>query len=312
MAYTPRQWKNLGQLMRIKGHNIFVIDSSEHNNHSNRPCIVLIHGYPTSSWDWESLWPLLEPRFRLVSLDLLGFGFSEKPYPHPYLVAEQADIVEALVQKLGLDNFHVLSHDYGDTVAQELLARQNEAPKPQWLSLCLLNGGLFPETHKARFIQKLLASPLGPQLTRMMKKKTLHKTMAEIFGPDSQPTEELIDGFWEVINYNNGRRTLHKLIDYMRQRREHRQRWVGALKESRVPICLINGSVDPISGKHMVERYKEVVGPPLMIFDLENIGHYPQWEAPQQTCNAYERFLDTVYGDLNSSKNSATEMNDSV
>ena len=294
MSTTPRQWKSLGNSLRLKGHSIFVIDSGPPLQNPDAETILLLHGYPTSSWDWERLWALLQTDYRLIALDLLGFGFSDKPYPHHYLINEQADIVEALVDHLSLERFHVLSHDYGDTVAQELLARQNEREQPQWLSLCLLNGGLFPETHRPRLIQRLLASPLGPYLTRHMEKPSIHKTMSQIFGADSQPSEELIEGFWEVININNGRRTLHKLIDYMKQRRQNRERWVGALGQSQVPIGLINGSADPISGAHMVARYKEVVGPPLMIISLEKIGHYPQWEAPSQVNSAYRQFLNAA------------------
>jgi len=291
MTLTPRQWKAMGTLKRLNGHSIFVIDSAAAEPQPERPCIILLHGYPTSSWDWEPLWPLLQNDFRLIALDLLGFGFSDKPYPHHYRIHEQADIVEALVAQLGLQQFHVISHDYGDTVAQELLARQNDLDTPQWLSLCLLNGGLFPETHRPRLLQKLLAGPLGPFLTRHMGKQTLFKTMSRIFGPDTQPDDSLIDGYWEVINFNNGRRTLHKLIDYMKQRKQNRSRWVGALEQKRIPIGLINGSCDPISGAHMVARYKEAVGNPLMIISLQTIGHYPQWEAPQQVHDAYRQFM---------------------
>lgn len=293
MYYSTRQWKTLGKLMRLKGHSIFVIDSTGGNSSTEKPCVLLLHGYPTSSWDWETIWFYLEQDFRLVALDFLGFGFSDKPYPYQYRIHEQADIVEALVRKLGLQRFHVISHDYGDTVAQELLARQNELESPQWLSLCLLNGGLFPEAHRPRPVQKLLASPLGPLLIRHMGKSVLYKNMRHIFGPDTPPEEQLIEGFWELINYNNGRRALHKLIDYMRQRRKYRERWVNAFR-SQVPIGLINGAVDPISGAHMVARYKEVVGSPLMIISLENIGHYPQCEAPEQVNTAYRQFLDAA------------------
>ncbi|MDX1692479.1 MAG: alpha/beta hydrolase [Ketobacteraceae bacterium] len=293
MTYTPRQWRTQGKTLRIKGHSIFVIDSGN-DEVSDKPCLLLIHGYPTSSWDWARIWPLLTARFRVIAPDLLGFGYSEKPYPYHYLISEQADIIEALVHQLELAPYHVMSHDYGDTVAQELLARQIESDSSPWLSLCLLNGGLFPETHRARPIQKLLATPLGPVLTRHMSKGVLQKSLSRVFGKETQPDDELIEGYWEIINYNNGRRTLHKLIDYMKQRRDNRARWVEALKQDRVPTALINGAADPVSGAHMVARYKEVVGPPLMIISLENIGHYPQWEAPEQVHEGYSRFLDSA------------------
>ncbi|MGC1507555.1 alpha/beta hydrolase [Ketobacter sp. MCCC 1A13808] len=291
MSYKLREWKLMGKQMRINGHYIFYIENHDGERDPGKPTLMLIHGYPTSSWDWERIWPLLTDDFNLIAMDLLGFGLSDKPYPHAYLIQDQADIIETMVERLKIDEFHVLAHDYGDTVAQELLARQNEREQPQWLSLCMLNGGLIPESHKALLIQKLLAGPLGPFMTRHMKKPTLARSLNAVFGPDTPPDEDLVDGFWEAINYNNGRRALHKLIDYMRQRKVNRSRWVGALQDTKVPIGLINGSLDPISGAHMIKRYKEVVGLPLMILSLADIGHYPQVEAPDQVFTCYKQFI---------------------
>ena len=96
---------------------------------------------------------------------MLGFGFSDKPNNRDYTIHQQADLFESLVTSLDLQKFHVVAHDYGVSVAQELLARQLEGEGAGlWQSCLLLNGGLFPETHHALFIQKLMLSPLGLSL----------------------------------------------------------------------------------------------------------------------------------------------------
>ncbi|XP_025230312.1 mesoderm-specific transcript homolog protein-like, partial [Theropithecus gelada] len=137
--------------------------------------VVLLHGFPASSYDWYKIWEGLTLRFhRVIALDFLGFGFSDKPRPHHYSMFEQASIVEALLRHLGLQNrrINLLSHDYGDTVAQELLYRykQNRSGRLTIKSLCLSNGGIFPETHRPLLLQKLLkdGGVLSPILTRLM------------------------------------------------------------------------------------------------------------------------------------------------
>ncbi|RXN17729.1 mesoderm-specific transcript-like protein [Labeo rohita] len=88
--------------------------------------LLLLHGFPTSSYDWYKIWDSLTQRFnRVIALDFVGFGFSDKPRPHRYSIFEQASVVEALVAHLGLSEqrINILSHDYGDTVALELLYR---------------------------------------------------------------------------------------------------------------------------------------------------------------------------------------------
>ena len=284
-------WKARGHEVVCGGHAMFYADSAPDAH--DRPTIFLIHGFPTASWDWHKLWPDLSARFRLVAPDLLGFGYSDKPRRHVYSIHEQADLMEELIARIGLRSFHVLAHDYGDTVAQEMLARQNAKPEAdrQWLSVCFLNGGLFPETHRARLIQKLLLGPLGPAINALTGRATFDRTFSAVFGPDTRPTAAELDAFWTLINEKDGRHIFHKLITYMRDRREHRQRWVAALADACVPVQIINGSLDPVSGAHMVARYRELICSDNIV-ELSTIGHYPQVEAPAAVLDAYLAFLD--------------------
>jgi pimeloyl-ACP methyl ester carboxylesterase len=226
---------------------------------------------------------------------MLGFGLSEKPNHRNYTIHQQADIVEALIKDKQLKKFHVLAHDYGDTVAQELLARQVEGcGEGAWLSCCFLNGGLFPETHRALLTQKLLLSPLGKFLNRLTGFSKFSRNFSSVFGPQSKPTEQELLHFWWLINFNNGKHIFHNLITYMRDRLEHRERWVNALQKSTAPLGLINGSVDPVSGAHMVARYKELECRLDYLAELPLIGHYPQVEAPAAVIKHYQEYLESL------------------
>lgn len=279
-------WRNDGQFFKHENRRIFWIEGGK----QDAPVLLLIHGFPTASWDWEAVWPELGQHFRLIALDMLGFGFSEKPENHRYTISEQADIHEALLQSLGISEYHLLAHDYGDTVAQELLARDLESTRFSALhSVCLLNGGLFPETHRLLLIQRLLLSPLGPLVARMTSRKRLTSSMQRIFGKQTQPDEELLEGFWNLIKREEGASALAGLIAYIPERIRHRQRWVGALQNTDLPLALIDGLSDPISGAHMVRRFRELINT-ARIVELESIGHYPQIEAPKRVVEAYLDF----------------------
>jgi pimeloyl-ACP methyl ester carboxylesterase len=73
---------------------------------------------------------------------------------------------------------------------------------------------------------------------------------------------------------------------YIDERRAHRSRWVGALVQAEVPLTLIDGAADPISGAHMGARWRELV-PRADVTLLDGIGHYPQVEAPAAVLAAY-------------------------
>jgi len=256
--------------------------------------LLLIHGFPTASWDWHYLWQPLAQRYRVIACDMLGFGDSAKPINHTYSLLEQADLQQALLAHLQVEQpVHVLAHDYGDSVAQELLARHYE-DKIEVASCVFLNGGLFPETHRPVLMQKLLLSPLGWMIGRAFTRDALVKSFRQIFGPQTRPSESELDDFWSLVDSNRGPRIMHKLISYIPERRVQRDRWVAAMQRGDVPLRVIDGEVDPISGAHMVERYRELI-PDADTVLLPGIGHYPQTEAPVQVLKHYlafrERFV---------------------
>jgi len=251
--------------------------------------LLLIHGFPTAAWDWHYLWQPLTERYRVIACDMLGFGDSDKPRGHDYRLLEQADLQQALVRHLGIDgSVHLLAHDYGDSVAQELLARHHEG-RARIASCVFLNGGLFPETHHPVLVQKLLLSPLGPLIGRGFSRAKLGANFGKVFGPATQPSAAELDDFWSLVAAHDGPAVMHRLIRYIPERREQRDRWVAAMQKGGVPLRVIDGAVDPISGAHMVARYRELIPEPDTVL-LEHIGHYPQTEAPSQVLQHYLAF----------------------
>lgn len=251
--------------------------------------LLLIHGFPTAAWDWHYLWQPLAERYRVIACDMLGFGDSDKPRGHDYRLLEQADLQQALVRHLGIDGpVHLLAHDYGDSVAQELLARHHEG-RARIASCVFLNGGLFPETHRPVLVQKLLLSPLGPLIGRGFSRAKLGANFGKVFGPATQPSAAELDDFWSLVAAHAGPAVMHRLIRYIPERREQRDRWVAAMQKGGVPLRVIDGAVDPISGAHMVARYRELIPEPDTVL-LEHIGHYPQTEAPSQVLQHYLAF----------------------
>lgn len=280
---TLSDWKAQQRFFTYNGHQIAYWMAGE------GPPLLLLHGFPTASWDWHKIWPDLTARFRVIAADMIGFGFSDKPKRYAYAIMHQADLHEALLAELGVTNPHVLAHDYGDTVAQELLAR---VVAGSWAlqSVCFTNGGMFPEAHQPRLIQHLLMSPLGCFLPPFLGKNNLRRNFHAIFGPETPPTDTEIEAFWTLIAHNDGPSVIPRLIHYMAERREHRTRWVTALQQTTVPLRLINGVLDPISGQQMVDRYRELVEDADVV-ELKTIGHYPQIEAPEALLAAYLDFV---------------------
>lgn len=274
-------WKSRGRYARIRGRRIFYVAEG------HGPEALLIHGFPLASWGWRRIWPAITEGYRAIAPDLLGFGFSEKPPGGPYRVSDQADLLEELLSELGAAPPHVIAGAYGVTVAQELLARQRERARPLVRSVCFLNGGLFPEANPVLPSQRLLLSPVGPLLFRFVPFPYFffRRSVKRMFGR-RPPSEADLRELWRLVAFNGGTRVMHELMGYLRERKVHRDRWVGGLRGADVPIRLVLGAADPISGGQ-AERWRETIVDVEPVV-LDSVGHYPQLEAPRVVVDTFD------------------------
>lgn len=284
---TLAKWKRSGTYFIYKNRRVFFQRSGQ----GKKEAVVFIHGFPTSSWDFHRIWNPLTKDHQMIAPDLLGFGYSDKPKNYSYSIHDQADLIVGLVKSQGLTSVKLVAHDYGATVAQELLARAHKGNLAFRLEkVVLMNGGLFPEMHRPTSAQKLLLSPFGSFLVRFMGIKQLRRSFGKIFGRETQPTKREIDDFWSLIAHHDGNKIVHKLLHYVGDRKAHRERWVEALKTPGIPLMFINGQADPVSGSHMADKFQEEVPKPNIV-RLDDIGHYPQLEAPERVLEAIIGFF---------------------
>ena len=283
-------WQKSGEYFDHNGLETFY--------HLTRPSdevLLCLHGFPTSSFDYHKIWDALTSKFTVLAFDMIGYGFSAKPREFGYTTFDQVDVLEELLKHLKIKRVHILAHDYGNTITQELLARDEEKRIGFEIgSICFLNGALFPETHRPILAQKLLISPAGALFGSFIPARAFKRGLASIFGPGTKPTAAELDDFVRVFNFNGGKGVAHKLIRYMTERARYRERWVPPLQRMTQPFRFINGLADPVSGRHLVERFREVVPGQNDIVELEGIGHFPHFEAPEIVLEKYFEFYSNL------------------
>ncbi len=278
-------WKSGGKYFDHNGSAIF------YQSVRNRKDVLLcLHGFPTSSHDYHKIWSKLGEKFDLLAFDMIGYGFSSKPINFAYTTFAQVDFLVALLHHHEIRKLHILAHDYGNTITQELLARAGENRLNFEIeTICMLNGALFPETHRPILAQKILISRFGAIFGRLISDSRFKSNLSSVFGEHTKPTQLELDEFLRVFKFNNGRRIAHLLIRYMIERHVHRERWVGALQRSKIPFKMINGSADPVSGAHLVSRFREIM-PQTDIVELDGIGHFPHFEKPSEVLHHFSDF----------------------
>jgi pimeloyl-ACP methyl ester carboxylesterase len=250
------------------------------------PPMTLLHGFPSSSHDWHKVAPLLAARHTLLAPDFLGFGASDKPAEHDYSIHEQADLVEALWAREGLESTVVVAHDYAVSVAQELLARHAEGRLAVEIeALHLLNGGLYPDVHRPQPVQLALLDPeQGPLVSAASTEELFVMGLAPTFADDYDEAEDA-RAIWRSMSRGGGHLISYRLIRYLVDRQDHAERWSGALESTEVPTAFVWGMLDPVSGAHMAERIRERL-PSAPLTALVDVSHWPQLEAPDRVAEA--------------------------
>lgn len=291
MKYTLQSWKQDGEYFAFKNYKIFYRFAGK----QDAPTLFLIHGYPTSSFDWSKIWDELSEQYQILAIDLLGLGFSDKPSKHVYSVQDHAAQCVALLEHLNLKRVHLIGHDLGAGILQELLHRQQAQHLPFNIqSAIFMNGSLFPEAYQPRFIQKLMASSFGHLIGLLLNKRIFSKNMKQMFDVHHPPSDADLAQWYEQLNFNDGKKCLVALNRSIFERFKHRDRLVAALMESQIPMLLINGQNDPNSGTQMAKRYRELVPHPQVV-ELTDCGHWTPWEKPEIVAREVLTFLSSAF-----------------
>lgn len=273
-----KHWKSIGSFYTVLGKQVFVIDKGSSTN-----TLVILHGYPTSSFDYWMVLEKLSEKYRVIIHDHIGFGFSDKPLDYSYSLIEQAEVALGLWKSLNLTEVSILAHDYGTSVATEILARsQNNSISIKIKEIVLCNGSIHIELSQLRLIQKLLKNKtIGPLVAKLASEQTFIRNMKNIWFDKSTINIEEFKDMWQLLISNNGRKVLPKITQYINERYTYWQRWIGALKQTQLPVKIIWATEDPVAVTAIALKLHEEI-PNSELHLLEKTGHYPMLEKPEE------------------------------
>ncbi len=279
-------WRDRGSEVEFRDRRIHVY---EHDG--DGPLLVLLHGFPSSSYDWKLLLEREADR-AVLAPDFLGFGLSEKPRDHSYTLHWQADMVEEMVRRRdGMREVFFLAHDMGTSVANELMARDIEGALEMDLrGGLLLNGSMVQDAASPTLGQRILRSAVGPLFSRLSSERFFRQQFGSIFSPDHPLTPDEAEDQWELICAGGGRTLNHKTIAYMEERFKHADRWHGALRDWEKPLSLAWGMIDPVATEAVLDAVI-ALRPSAPVTRFEDLGHYPQIEDPDRVAAALQAAL---------------------
>lgn len=272
-----RDWRDDGRFIDHDGGRIFVLDT---NSHPGR-FVFILHGFPSSSFDWHLVVPTLARSTRVVTFDFLGYGLSDKP-DQAYSLFDQADIAEAVAAECGIDRCVLVSHDMGDTVAAELLHRHTAGSLSFEIERSILtNGSIFIDQAQLSAGQQFLLSMPDERIPQPLDLEGMRPGLRETFSSDHPPSDDELDAMVALIRLNGGDQLLPRLIRYIEERRANQQRWTDALVGFSGPMTALWGEQDPIAVVGMTEHLRSI-RPETEVVTWPDVGHWPSLEAPDR------------------------------
>lgn len=286
MNERVQAWRDRGSEKEFRDRRIHVYEQD-----GDGPLLLLLHGFPSSSYDWRLLLERESGR-AVLAPDFLGFGLSEKPRDHSYTLHWQADMVEEMVRRReGTREVFFLAHDMGTSVANELMARDIEGALEMDLrGGLLLNGSMIQDAASPTLGQRILRSAVGPLFSRLSSERFFRQQFGSIFSPGHPLTADEAEDQWELICAGGGRTLNHKTIAYMEERFKHADRWHGALRDWEKPLSLAWGMIDPVATEAVLDAVI-ALRPSAPVTRFEDLGHYTQIEDPSRVATALQAAL---------------------
>ena len=163
--------------------------------------VILIHGIPTWSYLWHRLIPVLSEQNRVIAPDLIGFGYSDKSDNFDRSIARQTEMIDALMEKMGIEQANIVAHDIGGGVALRLATLYPHRVN----KLCVMNSVSYDSWAIEAMIQ------LGhPSAYYMASASTTVATLRQMLkqGFAETPDDEVLDGIFAPYSTEVGKLSL--------------------------------------------------------------------------------------------------------
>jgi len=244
------------------------------------PALVLLHGYPTSSFDFREMIGFLDDDYFIATLDFPGFGFSDKPQDgYSYMLEDDAKLVDYFVREIvELDEFSLFTHDRGVSVGLAFLGNYLDAADPAYdINYHFLsNSGMFLPLANLLDAQKVMLHPVeGPAAIQRMKARPRR----------TEGTPQQV-AYADIHAFNDGIGARLGVGKYLLERVANEVRWLDNLPRSPIPVAYIWGLQDPVNpiriANYVWATYLNEREVESSYWIVPTGGHYPQRDHPEE------------------------------
>jgi pimeloyl-ACP methyl ester carboxylesterase len=259
--------------------------------------VLLIHGFGASSYSWRHIIEPLSQKYRVIAVDLKGFGDSPKPRDNRYSVYEQARLVRNFILEKGLQNLHIIGHSYGGGVALVTSVYLSASHPNLQSSLTLIDSIAYPQDLPA-FIEVLATPILGPLVSYAIPNTIQVKNLLKkVYFSDALIPQSAIDHYADNLDKPNAKYAILTTAQQMLP--ADLQQLSENYASLAIPTLIIWSRDDEIVPLEIGERLHKTLPNSKMVI-LNGVGHAVQEEQPLILLPYLQQFLDTeIHGSVN-------------
>jgi pimeloyl-ACP methyl ester carboxylesterase len=275
---TDRETKDakadIGQVVQLDGGDLQVREDGD----ANRPALVLLHGFAGSMHWWTPVAERLRPRFRVVRVDMLGHGGSEKP-ENGYGMQEQAKRIARALAELDVQRAVIVGHSMGGTVATAMTELDPSLVK----GVVIVASPPYQEAGELPFLARLGFVPvLGQAIRRVVPDSVVRSNLENAFAGDFDVPDQFVEDY-RRMTYTSYDQSHHESDDYSSDRGIAER-----LAVLRRPVQVIFGAEDEIVDPKSAQDYHRIPGAEVNV--LQATGHSPMVEEPGRTARLIAAF----------------------
>ena len=294
--YAAGPGHEASQFVDIEGSRIHFRDEGP----KGAPALVLLHGTASSLHTWDGWVEHLANRFRVLRLDLQGYGLTGPNTEKDYSIERQIRAITSLMDRRGIPSAAIAGNSLGGLIAWRLAAAHPNRAQ----SLILLSPAGAPPpartdaTPKRRSGFRTLDLAKVPGLRRILTRLTprflIRRSMEQVYGDPARVDEALVDRYYLMLRRQGNRQAL---VDAMSQRAPSRQRRSQqsatdsrSLADVSQPTLIQWGSKDRWIPVENGARFHQTL-PDSRLIVYPDLGHVPMEEDPERTVADAEHFL---------------------
>jgi pimeloyl-ACP methyl ester carboxylesterase len=287
MAFPP--WLDRSQYPFARRSIALTDGAMNYVDEGSGEVLLFVHGTPTWSFEYRHLINNLAKRYRCIAPDHLGFGLSERPRGFAYTPEAHAAALREFVDRLGLDRFTLVVHDFGGPIGLPLaLDRPSRVAR-----LVMLNTWAWPIDDDPKMAKgaRFIGGAIGQFLYRYAN-ASLKLIMPSAYGDKTKLTPSIHAHYLNVFRDRDARVVvLHALAKSLLGSRAHYQSLLDRLGSLRqMPVLIVWGMKDTAFQPYQLERWRSLL-PEAAVVEIAGAGHWPHEEDPAAVTAAIDRFL---------------------